>query len=91
MRLEGDRVLFSKHDDYSILSHPIQSQGVTRSRWGSISHDRILGSRDGRRRVTTDQGKEVTFQVPTLSDYVTLTPRMVTPVSAVRSMNPYYS
>ena len=43
----------------------------------------MIGSQDGRHRILTDRGKEVMFSVPTLADYVTLTPRMVTPVSTL--------
>ena len=43
---------------------------------------------NGRQRVKTDKGKEVTCSVPTLSEYVTLTPRMVTPVSVICRISP---
>ena len=41
----------------------------------------IIGSQDGRHRIQTETGKEITYSMPTLAEYVTLTPRMVTPVS----------
>ena len=49
-----------------------------------LIQDSIIGTQDGRHRILTDKGKEVMFSVPTLADYVTLTPRMVTPVSGLR-------
>ena len=81
--IEGDRVLFNRRDENPVLSHPVQSQGFTNSRWGRIAHDDLTAN-DGRQRVTTDKGREVTVSIPTLSEYVTLTPRMVTPVRFVQ-------
>ncbi|KAJ5637989.1 hypothetical protein N7490_007868 [Penicillium lividum] len=76
---EGDQVLL--HTKQPSLTKPLQKGGKTNLRRGHLEHDRAIGSRvwDA---VQAQKGPEVRLSLPTLEEYVTLTPRLVTPIYA---------
>ena len=51
---------------------------------GDISHSEIIG-RNERDLVKSSRGKGLRVNLPTLAEYITMTPRIVTPVSLLYS------
>ena len=51
---------------------------------GDISHSEIIG-RNERDLVKSSRGKGLRVNLPTLAEYITMTPRIVTPVSLLHS------
>ena len=51
---------------------------------GDIAHSEIIG-RDERDLVKSSRGKGLRVNLPTLAEYITMTPRIVTPVSLLHS------
>ncbi|KAI9838526.1 MAG: hypothetical protein M1819_004834 [Sarea resinae] len=79
---ENDIVLLRRKNDASatpILTKPLQRGGKIHSHTGVLEHDAIIGKQI-RDIVETNRDKAYRIHQPTLSDYVTLTPRIVTPV-----------
>ncbi|KAJ5564641.1 hypothetical protein N7513_000883 [Penicillium frequentans] len=76
---EGDQVLL--HTKQPTLTKPLKKGGKTSLRRGHLEHDRAIGSRvwDA---VQAHKGPDVRLSLPTLEEYVTLTPRLVTPIYA---------
>ena len=62
-----------------IFTRPLRHGGKIIGHHGSLGHDDIIG-KTPRDIVTSSSGKELRVYIPTLEDYVTLTPRLVTPV-----------
>ncbi|KAL1958199.1 hypothetical protein VTO42DRAFT_5054 [Malbranchea cinnamomea] len=76
---EGDRVVI--HGKNPILSKPLQRGKKITTPRGHIDHDDIIG-RSTRDFVRPHKGPHYRISYPTLEEYVTLTPRLVTPVYA---------
>ncbi|KAF2234303.1 hypothetical protein EV356DRAFT_515203 [Viridothelium virens] len=79
---EGDIVLLrQKHDASSrpILTKPLRKDAVTPTHRGSVSHSQIIGARV---RDVARSNSAVEFRIhdPTLGEYTSLTPRVVTPI-----------
>ncbi|KAJ5281177.1 hypothetical protein N7478_006549 [Penicillium angulare] len=74
---EGDRVLLNTKQP--ALTKPLKKGGKTNLRKGHLAHDLVIGNRvwDA---VQAHKGPEVRLSLPTLEEYVTLTPRHVTPI-----------
>ena len=77
----GDRLILRMKGDSSreLFTKPLRHGKVVQCRWGSIPHDSLIG-KSVRDIVASSTGKEFQLHVPTLEEYVTLTPRLVTPV-----------
>lgn len=74
---EGDRVLIQGRKP--ILTKPIRKNDKTDMQFGSLEHNAIIG-KSSRDVVQTSKGLGYRITAPTLDEYVTLTPRKVTPV-----------
>lgn len=61
------------------LTKPLSASGTVATHRGVISHSSIINRR-ARDLVPTSTGMEYRLYEPTLSEYVCLTPRIVTPV-----------
>ncbi|KAJ5217210.1 hypothetical protein N7468_010218 [Penicillium chermesinum] len=74
---EGDRAVL--HTKNPSLTKPLKHGGKTNLRRGHLEHSRIIGSRvwDA---VQAHKGPDTRLSLPTLDEYVTLTPRYVTPI-----------
>ncbi|THC99080.1 hypothetical protein EYZ11_001476 [Aspergillus tanneri] len=79
MSLEGDRAIVHIPGKSSILTKPLQKGQKTNVRRGSLLHESIIGRRV-RDRIQAQKGPEYRVTLPTLDEYVVLTPRLVTPV-----------
>ena len=79
---EGDRILLRVKDESKtpLFTKPLRPGKTIVSRWGSIGHEALIG-RGARDVVMTSTGRELRIHIPSLHDYVKLTPRLVTPVS----------
>lgn len=75
---EGDRVLL-RHKDIVFLTKPLRPADRLDTHHGVISHSSIIG-KQVRDLVTTSTGVVYRANLPTLGEYVTMTPRFVTPV-----------
>lgn len=62
-----------------IFSKPLKRGSTINSRWGAIKHDELIG-KSPRQLVQVPKGGVLRVQLPTLEEYVVLTPRLVTPV-----------
>ena len=78
---EGDRVVLRCRDATKepVFTGPVKSGNKTETRWGIVKHEQLLGKRS-RELVQTHKGETLLVKLPTLEEYVVLTPRMVTPV-----------
>ncbi|PWY80682.1 adenine-N(1)--methyltransferase [Aspergillus heteromorphus CBS 117.55] len=74
---EGDRAVI--HGKTPVLTKPLRKGGKTDLRRGQLEHDKIIGSRV-RDLVQARKGGEHRLSLPSLEDYVALTPRLVTPI-----------
>ncbi|KAL9130946.1 MAG: hypothetical protein Q9217_000992 [Psora testacea] len=74
----GDRVLL-RYKDSAHLTKPLHPEGRTATHLGDFYHGDIIG-KQSRDIIKSHKGSEVRVHVPTLAEYVTLTPRIVTPV-----------
>ena len=63
-----------------MFTKPLRRKRKAISHWGSIDHEAIIG-KQARDVVVTSTGRKLRIGKPTLDEYVTLTPRLVTPVS----------
>ncbi|MCJ1243102.1 hypothetical protein MMC30_000299 [Trapelia coarctata] len=70
MKQDSTRVVFTK---------PLEVTKKVATKWGNISHDSLIG-KSARDIVRLSTGREFRLHFPTLEEYVTLTPRLVTPV-----------
>ena len=70
MKENPSRVVFTK---------PLKATKNLATHWGNICHDALIGRR-ARDIVRFSTGREFRLHFPTLEEYVTLTPRLVTPV-----------
>ncbi|KAJ5454446.1 uncharacterized protein N7458_005402 [Penicillium daleae] len=75
---EGDRAVL--HQKQPQLTKPLKRGDKTHLRRGHVAHDNIIGSRVWDAASLT--GPDVRLSLPTLEEYVALTPRLVTPVWA---------
>lgn len=75
----GDRVLLRNKNESLILTKPLSPEGVTSTRFGDVNHENLIGKRLPN-VITTSKRWELRVQLPTLNEYVRLTPRLVTPV-----------
>ncbi|MCJ1438572.1 hypothetical protein MMC27_007962 [Xylographa pallens] len=77
----GDRLVLRMKEDSSreLFTKPLRHGKVVHCKWGSIAHDSLIG-KSARDIVASSTGKEFQLHVPTLEEYVTLMPRLVTPV-----------
>jgi hypothetical protein len=79
---EGDTVLIKEAKDaFTVgkLTKPLSSSGRIETHRGILTHSSIIGKRC-RDTVTTSKGVAFRLYEPSLAEYVTLTPRLVTPV-----------
>ncbi|KAJ5136281.1 hypothetical protein N7448_004835 [Penicillium atrosanguineum] len=76
---EGDRAVL--HTKQPSLTKPLTKGSKTNLRRGHVEHDRIIGSRV-RDAVQAHKGPDLRLSLPTLEEYVALTPRHVTPIYA---------
>ncbi|KAF9892024.1 hypothetical protein FE257_002988 [Aspergillus nanangensis] len=76
---EGDRAII--HGKTPILTKPLRYGHKTNLRRGTLSHDTVIGQRV-RDRIQAHKGPECRLTLPTLDEYVVLTPRLVTPIYA---------
>ncbi|PGH27328.1 hypothetical protein AJ80_01038 [Polytolypa hystricis UAMH7299] len=76
---EGDRVFV--HGKNPLLTKPLRANDQTSARRGLLKHNDIIGKRS-RDLVQAYKGPMYRVTYPTLEEYVTLTPRLVTPVYA---------
>ncbi|KAL5340816.1 S-adenosyl-L-methionine-dependent methyltransferase [Aspergillus crustosus] len=77
---EGDRALILGKSER--LTDPLQKGGKTNApSGGHLSHDQIIG-RAIRQRYQSNKGRKFWLRLPTLEEYVSLTPRLVTPIYA---------
>lgn len=67
------------------LTNPLHQKGKTRTKFGSIEHKDVLGKQP-RDIVISSRNIELRLQVPTLDEYVVLSPRQVTPVRVPLSL-----
>ncbi|KAL2048498.1 hypothetical protein N7G274_000410 [Stereocaulon virgatum] len=75
----GDRVLLQKGGRDPILSKVLRHQGWHNLQYGHVKHTDIIGKRT-RDTVTTSRGEVYRLYLPTLADYIKMTPRLVTPI-----------
>ncbi|KAF8242612.1 S-adenosyl-L-methionine-dependent methyltransferase, partial [Wilcoxina mikolae CBS 423.85] len=78
---EGDRVLLRhvQHPDKVYLSAPLSAKKIVNSHFGTIMHSDIIGRRT-RDIVAMNKGAEFRLTWPSLDEYITRVPRLVTPV-----------
>ncbi|KAL2820210.1 S-adenosyl-L-methionine-dependent methyltransferase [Aspergillus cavernicola] len=76
---EGDRVIV--HGKNPLLTKPLRRGQKSDVRRGKLQHDQIIGRRV-RDRVQAQKGPDYRLTLPTLDEYVALTPRLVTPIYA---------
>ncbi|KAJ6099724.1 hypothetical protein N7467_001259 [Penicillium canescens] len=74
---EGDRVVL--HGKQPSLSKPLKKGDKLQSHRGSVDHNSILNKRVWD-TVQSSKGASIRVSLPTLEEYVTLTPRLVTPI-----------
>ncbi|RAH61950.1 adenine-N(1)--methyltransferase [Aspergillus piperis CBS 112811] len=74
---EGDRVVV--HGKSPLLSKPLRKGHKSDTRRGQLEHDNIIGRRV-RDLVQARKGPEYRLSLPTLEEYVAMTPRLVTPI-----------
>ncbi|KAI9376004.1 S-adenosyl-L-methionine-dependent methyltransferase [Aspergillus egyptiacus] len=74
---EGDRVVV--HGKPPLLTKPLQRGKKTDLRRGKLEHDKVIGRRV-RDVVQARKGPEHRLTLPTLDEYVSMTPRLVTPI-----------
>ena len=82
MHTAGDRALLLLRDESPLLTKPLHPTGITHTRFGDVEHDSVIG-KQVRDTVTTSKKWELRVRLPTLDEYVRLTPRMVTPVGII--------
>ncbi|RMD41587.1 hypothetical protein DV735_g3537, partial [Chaetothyriales sp. CBS 134920] len=76
---EGDRVLIN---DIKLLE-PLKQGRTTEWKYGHIDHDSIIGaSARSRLKILSSRGVTLTVNHPTLEQFVSLSPRHVTPIYA---------
>ncbi|KAL4913389.1 S-adenosyl-L-methionine-dependent methyltransferase [Aspergillus aurantiobrunneus] len=79
---EGDRALvILSRGQRSLLTSPLRRGHRTETPRGILDHDQIIGRRV-RDQVTTRKGTNYRVILPTLAQYIALTPRHVTPIYA---------
>lgn len=78
---EGDVVILRRIKKPSLLAKPLKSGESIGTNFGNIRHDDIIG-KSYRDTVKSSQNKYARIHRPTLGEYVTLTPRLVTPVGS---------
>ncbi|KAB8278943.1 S-adenosyl-L-methionine-dependent methyltransferase [Aspergillus minisclerotigenes] len=76
---EGDRAIV--HGKTPSLTKPLRQGQKTDLRRGYLEHNNIIGRRV-RERIQAQKGPEYRLTLPTLDEYVALTPRLVTPIYA---------
>ncbi|GAQ08393.1 hypothetical protein ALT_5714 [Aspergillus lentulus] len=74
---EGDRVVV--HGKTPSLTKPLRRGQKTDVRRGVLEHDSIIGQRV-RDLVKAHKGPDYRLSLPTLDEYVSMTPRLVTPI-----------
>lgn len=78
--LAGDRVLLQANGKDPFMTKALHPDHHTAMPLGRIDHTSIIG-RKTRDTVKTHRGADVRVYMPTLAEHVTMTPRIVTPVS----------
>ncbi|KAE8148307.1 adenine-N(1)--methyltransferase [Aspergillus avenaceus] len=76
---EGDRAVI--HGKTPSLTKPLRTGHKTDLRRGYLLHENIIGRRV-REKLQAQKGPEYRLTLPTLDEYVALTPRLVTPIYA---------
>ncbi|KAJ5769910.1 uncharacterized protein N7511_001961 [Penicillium nucicola] len=74
---EGDRIVL--HGKQPSLSKPLKKGEKLQTHRGTVSHDTILSKRIWD-TVQSSKGASIRVSLPTLEEYVALTPRLVTPI-----------
>jgi hypothetical protein len=81
---EGDRVVFRDGSDKARMSRPLRIDGKTEVFKGHLDHNDILRKPLARLWVPKHEGDRVSQRMrvsyPSLEEYISLTPRKVTPV-----------
>lgn len=81
MKEDPSRIVFTK---------PLKAGKTMATKWGSLSHDSLIG-KEARDIVTLSTGRKFRLHLPTLGEYVELTPRLVTPVSPLEISGLFHS
>ncbi|KAB8236227.1 tRNA (adenine-N(1)-)-methyltransferase [Aspergillus alliaceus] len=76
---EGDRAII--HGKTPSLTKPLRKGQKTDLRRGYLQHDTVIGRRV-RERFQAQKGPDYRLTLPSLDEYVSLTPRLVTPIYA---------
>jgi hypothetical protein len=85
---EGDIVLLRRVKKPPILTKPLKAGHTLGTHFGTIKHDDILG-KSYRDTVSSSKAKYARIHRPTLGEYATLTPRIVTPVGSLLRARTY--
>lgn len=64
------------------FTKPLTKDGFTTNCWGKFQHSSLIG-KESREDLVTSSGHRLRVYQPTLEEYVTLSPRLVTPVSSL--------
>ena len=75
----GDRVLLQAKGKGVFLTKKLNPESTTTFQTGSVKHSEVIGKRT-RDTVKSSKGHEIRAYLPSLAEYTTLTPRVVTPV-----------
>ena len=78
--LAGDRVLLQLKGKGVFMTKKLNPKSTTTFQTSSVKHAEIIGKKS-RDTVESSRGHDIRAYLPSLAEYVTLTPRMVTPVS----------
>lgn len=84
MRLEGDCAIIRQKGQTLALTAPLHVKGQTSTRAGQVDHDTIIGKQP-RDVIISSKNRELRVHIPTLEEYVVMTPRFV--VSNSRAPN----
>jgi len=82
---EGDTVILRRVKKPPYLTKPLAKGAVIGTHFGDFKHDDIIG-KNYRDTVATSKQKYARIHRPTLGEYTTLTPRLVTPVGSTSAL-----
>ena len=77
---EGDRALLYFKSQRLLLTKPLRRDDKTATKYGDVRHDNLIGKHI-REIVSIGKNRELWARLPSLEEYITMTPRLVTPVS----------
>ena len=91
VRTEGDCALVRHKGQTIALTPPLRNKCQISTRLGKVDHDTIIGKQP-RDVVVSSENYELRVQLPTLEEYIILSPRLVTPVrSALVAAMPFFA